>query len=162
MITFRTFIRAIASTLFAVALAGCWSGDINSLLPDSLKRRTSPPTVTISFATFYGGPAVESFALSISGTATGNAGVSKVWWSNSVGEVGEAVGSTHWSINAVPLRPGPNKITITACDLAGSTGTAEITLTYGDSLRLGSTTLAPQSKMPQSSPKVICVRQAGA
>lgn len=68
-----------------------------------------------------------SARITISGTASDNAGVTAVKWSNSFGDGGAALGTATWSVS-VPLLTGNNAITIRAFDAAGNSGWRAITV----------------------------------
>ncbi|MFH1843448.1 MAG: hypothetical protein ABIF77_09600 [bacterium] len=58
--------------------------------------------------------------ITVSGTASDNEAVAVVAWSNDRGGYGEAVGTTNWVIEDLPLFQGTNVIEITAYDTAGN------------------------------------------
>ena len=84
--------------------------------------RITTPTTATTFST-------HAAALSLGGTASGNAGVRQVTWSNSLGGSGTATGTTNWSAS-IGLRKGLNLLTITARDAAGNLATDTISVTY--------------------------------
>ena len=49
-------------------------------------------------------------------------------WSNTLGNSGDAIGTTNWQITGVPLLVGTNKITVKASDAAGNWGWRVITV----------------------------------
>ena len=57
-------------------------------------------------------------SIALSGTAADNVGVVAVRWSNTLGNSGDAIGTTNWQITGVPLLVGTNKITVKASGLA--------------------------------------------
>jgi hypothetical protein len=70
--------------------------------------------------------------MTVSGTASDNAGVSQVIWSNNRGGTGNAVGTLSWAVSNIVLKGGENVITITAIDTSGNLGTDVVTVTYPD------------------------------
>lgn len=87
---------------------------------------TTPPSLTITSpgSTML---STSSASIAISGTASDNAGVTAVKWTNSFGDGGTASGTAIWSVN-VPLLTGNNAITIRAFDAAGNSGWRAITI----------------------------------
>ena len=69
----------------------------------------------------------SSASITVSGTASDNAGVTAVKWTNSFGDGGTASGTAIWSVS-VPLLTGNNAITIRAFDAAGNSGWRAITV----------------------------------
>jgi hypothetical protein len=65
----------------------------------------------------------------LSGTASDNAGVKDVSWSNSRGGSGIASGTPTWSAS-ITLQSGSNVLTVTARDGADNTSTDVLTVTY--------------------------------
>lgn len=57
--------------------------------------------------------------MSLSGTATSNAGVTSVAWTSDKGHAGTASGTDSWTADQIPLELGVNTITVTATDGAG-------------------------------------------
>jgi hypothetical protein len=87
---------------------------------------TTPPSLTIlspgsSIVSAY------SSAISFSGTATDNVGVTAVKWTTSTGGSGTASGTTQWSA-AIPLLVGTNVVTVRAYDAAGNSGWRAVTV----------------------------------
>lgn len=88
---------------------------------------TTPPTLTISAP---GGTTVSTTAtaISFSGTATDNVGVTSVTWSTNMGQSGTASGTASWSAS-IPLLVGSNTVTIRAYDAAGNSGWRSVVVT---------------------------------
>ncbi len=88
---------------------------------------TTPPGVTIGSP--MSGPAASDPAV-ISGTASDNAGINTITWSNALtGGSGTVTGTTNWTVS-VPLGVGTNVITITVYDPSGNTATATVSLDW--------------------------------
>ena len=69
----------------------------------------------------------ENATVSISGTASDTDGtISKVSWSNSMGDGGDCSGTTSWSATGIALQPGDNVITVTASDADGNIGVGTV------------------------------------
>jgi hypothetical protein len=91
------------------------------------------PTITISTPTTSSTYATNSSPLSIGGTASSNAGISNVTWSNDTGGNGAATTGDSWatwSISGIALQSGVNVIAVTAIDAAGNSNTDTLTVTY--------------------------------
>jgi hypothetical protein len=69
----------------------------------------------------------SSPAISLSGTASDNVGVTAVKWSTSTGASGDASGAASWSVQA-PLLVGTNVVTVRAYDAAGNSTWRSITV----------------------------------
>ena len=67
--------------------------------------------------------------LAVQGFAVDNVGVASIAWSNSAGGSGTATIANPFTIPAIPLVAGVNRITIQAADAAGNFGTALLTVT---------------------------------
>ena len=80
---------------------------------------TTNPTVAISAPTANTTYTTTAATLSLGGTASDNAGVTQVTWSNNRGGNGMANGTTNWSAANITLQGGSN---ITDCDRAGCGG----------------------------------------
>ena len=101
--------------------------------PDS-----TPPAISITSPTTASTHTSPSTPAALGGTASDNAGVTQVSWTNAAtGASGTASGTTSWTAS-VPLASGSNAITVRARDAAGNTATDTITVTYG-----GGDTTAP-------------------
>jgi hypothetical protein len=85
--------------------------------PPSL-RIVSPGSTIVS---------TSSPAISLSGTASDNVGVTAVKWSTSTGASGDASGAASWSVRA-PLLVGTNVVTVRAYDAAGNSTWRSITV----------------------------------
>jgi hypothetical protein len=87
----------------------------------------TPPTLRIaSPSTAVANTTAATIALG--GTATDNVGVTSIRWSTSLGESGNAIGTSSWTAT-VPLYPGVNVVTVRAYDAAGNSGWRSITVT---------------------------------
>jgi hypothetical protein len=68
---------------------------------------------------------VNSASISLAGTASGGAGITKVTWQSSDGCTGVATGTTHWMAN-VPLMVGTNTVIVRAYDANGANAWADV------------------------------------
>ena len=92
---------------------------------------TVPPVVKIQFPTLAAKFSSAVATVNLSGTASDDSGaVGAVVWKSDQGGQGTCTGTGVWSINAIPLKPGPNGITITALDPSGNQSTDFIVVTY--------------------------------
>ncbi|OGP73782.1 MAG: hypothetical protein A2V86_01400 [Deltaproteobacteria bacterium RBG_16_49_23] len=93
---------------------------------------TTSPTVTITSPTSNPTYSTTQPAISISGTATDNVGITKVTWSNDRGGSGTCTGTSSWSATGISLFVGENIITVTARDREpdGNVGIDTLTVTY--------------------------------
>jgi hypothetical protein len=91
---------------------------------------TTPPTVAISTPTGQSSYATESAKVDIGGTASDDTGITRITWRNANGGSGTASGTKSWSIAAVSLTEGDNRITVTAEDAAGNKASAQITVRF--------------------------------
>jgi len=86
-----------------------------------------PPAITITAPTRSPTYAATASPLAVGGTASG-VGVTRVTWTSDRGASGAATGTTTWSAS-VPLKSGPNLITVTVSDAAGNSRTDTLTVT---------------------------------
>ena len=108
------------------------------------------PAIFISSPTFA--PALETSAttIDIAGSVTDDRLVARVAWSNDSGGGGTGtLSGENWSVDAIPLNPGPNEITVTAVDSSGNLSQDVITVTRMLAVRQNQTlsfgTVADQS-----------------
>jgi Matrixin/Glucodextranase, domain B len=73
--------------------------------------------------------ATSAASITLSGTASDDVGVVAVRWSNTFGGGAAASGTANWQASNIALLVGTNKITVTAFDAAGNSGTKLITVT---------------------------------
>jgi hypothetical protein len=91
---------------------------------------TSAPTVSLSTPTSSGSYATGTSALTVSGTATDNVGVTQVAWSNDRGGSGTASGTASWKASNIQLSAGTNILTFTARDAANNLSSKTLAVTY--------------------------------
>ncbi|HLG53808.1 MAG TPA: putative Ig domain-containing protein [Vicinamibacterales bacterium] len=90
---------------------------------------TTAPTVAIAGPTSATTYTTALATMTVSGASADSVGVTQVSWVNDRGGSGNATGTTSWSVASVPLQTGTNRITMTARDAAGNTGTDVLTVT---------------------------------
>ena len=90
----------------------------------------APPTIAITAPSSTGAYTATNAMVNVAGTASDNAAVTQVRWTNSTGGSGTASGTSTWSIPSVALASGSNVVSVTAYDAAGLTATAAITIAY--------------------------------
>jgi hypothetical protein len=89
------------------------------------------PTITITSPTSSSTYSTTSSTIVLGGSASDNAGVSSVTWSNAAtGGSGTCSGTTTWATSGISLSSGSNVITVTAHDASNKIGTDTITVTY--------------------------------
>jgi hypothetical protein len=108
--------------------AGPWSGAMDFTVPDG-----KSPTITITSPTSASTHSATAGTLAMAGTASDDAGVTQVTWTNNLGGSGTASGTTAWSVASIALKAGTNVITVTARDAGGNVGTDVLTVTKSDS-----------------------------
>jgi len=93
---------------------------------------TTPPVINITAPTTGASYATTNASVTVSGSATDNAGLSRISWTNNTGGSGsQPVSGT--SANAsfnIALQSGANTITLTALDASGNTGQKQLTVNY--------------------------------
>ncbi|HBR15330.1 MAG TPA: hypothetical protein DD723_07295 [Candidatus Omnitrophica bacterium] len=107
-------------------------GNISLTYSDSITLitiETTLPTIAIISPTSSSTYSTTQNTISLSGTASNNAGVTGVSWTNSKGGSGTATGTTSWSIANISLVAGDNVITVTAKDAANNSSTDTLTVT---------------------------------
>ena len=98
---------------------------VKTVLPP---QDTSSPTITILNPTSATNYTSTDAGLGLSGSASDNAGISQVTWTNSLGGSGSANGTSNWSVPYVSLSEGSNVITVTVTDTAGNRASDTITV----------------------------------
>ena len=89
----------------------------------------SIPAITINSPTSNPTHSTNKSTITLSGSAFDDVGIEKVFWVNDQGIGGNAVGTTSWSISAIPLVEGDNVIIVIAKDSANNIATDKITVT---------------------------------
>jgi outer membrane protein assembly factor BamB len=91
-----------------------------------------PPSIGFTSPTFGAAYSTQSQTLSISGTASADAGltITKVTWSNASMGSGVCTGTTTWTAVGIQLSPGTNSIVVTATDSTGNQSKATLVVTY--------------------------------
>jgi hypothetical protein len=91
---------------------------------------TTPPSVAIMAPTTASSYTTTNSALTLAGTASDNAGLTRVTWANSRGGGGTATGTTSWTVSEIALQAGTNVLTVIAENSGGTSGSADLTVTY--------------------------------
>jgi len=118
----------------AFALIGCSGGGGATATSSSAPAPagdTVSPSVSITGPTSSAIYTAPGATLNLSGTGSDDVGVTQVTWSNNLGGSGTATGTSSWSVTGISLQTGTNRLTVTARDAAGNTGTAILDVTYG-------------------------------
>ena len=91
---------------------------------------TVAPTIAITAPTSAATFTTSSSPLTLTGTASDNASVFLVRWSNDRGGSGVAGGTTSWTVPSVALQNGPNNLTVTAWDVRGNASSAKLLVNF--------------------------------
>jgi len=90
---------------------------------------TTPPRILITSPTTGGSYTTNTPAISLSGSASDNVGVVSVSWASDRGGRGDATAEgSSWTAARIPLKNGPNVLTVTATDGAGNKASATLTV----------------------------------
>ena len=87
------------------------------------KTPASSPTAPVTIAITSPASAVVTVStttLSVSGTASGGAGITQMTWQTSNGATGTASGSTRWVASGIPIPQGNTTIVVRAFDAKGA------------------------------------------
>ena len=148
----HALIKLASITVLTIFLAACsGSGgesgaDLYAAGPGS--EAEGPIEITITTPAVGGTLETPDEDVALAGTAESDAEVVSVSWTNDQGGEGEASGSESWRTGTIPLVVGENRITITAKDSIGATGSRTVTIVR-ESNGTGSVTLswtAPTSR----------------
>jgi uncharacterized protein (TIGR03437 family) len=133
---------AVQSALYATLIEADQAGNIiyaesqtsrvRKIFP--LKLSNGAPTVTITAPSATGSFTTSERIIGLSGTASSAGTVARVWFRSDRGFSWAAYGATSWRVPDVPLKSGLNRITVTAEDPAGVSGSAVINVTYNPEL----------------------------
>ena len=91
---------------------------------------TTAPTIAITSPTTAATFTTSNSPLTLSGTASDNAAVFLVRWSNDRGGSGVASGTTSWTVPNIALQNGPNNLTVTAWDVRGNAASAKLLVNF--------------------------------
>ena len=102
---------------------------------DSLNITYTPvddvlPQIAITSPTTNVGYTTKNKIITLSGTASDNAALKSVTWSNASGGNGTASGTTSWTISDIALNEGQNIVTVTVTDASGNRASDSMTITY--------------------------------
>ncbi|MFN0112791.1 MAG: BACON domain-containing protein [Blastocatellia bacterium] len=88
------------------------------------------PTIAITAPTTQPTFTTTTSPLTLSGTASDNAAVFLVRWSNDRGGSGVAGGSNAWTVPGIALQNGANTLTVTAWDVRGNASSAKLVVNF--------------------------------
>jgi hypothetical protein len=111
------------------------------------------PTVFITSPTPLPGASTIAPTIDVGGESSDDVGVVGLTWSSDQGAGASLVPAASWSVAAVPLVPGDNRITVTATDAAGNTGVDVLDVTYN-------TNGVEFEGMPVASPEAVLMQDA--
>ena len=102
--------------------------------PPQQPEDKTPPSVMITSPTDQDECARNCAGVTLAGTASDNAWVVSVTWSNAAtGKLGQcALSGEAWSASGIELAPGENVITVTAADGSGNEASDVVTITWID------------------------------
>ncbi|MCW5980043.1 MAG: matrixin family metalloprotease [Bryobacteraceae bacterium] len=92
--------------------------------------KNAPVTLQITSPAATGVYKTDQSTVFVRGTALPASAIGLVQWSSSSGYSGYANGTSSWTAGPVSLRPGVNRITITARAFSGQTASASIDVSY--------------------------------
>lgn len=98
------------------------------VIGDAKPKDRKAPTIRITQPTTGSTYSTPALAVTISGTASDNWGVTQVTWSTDRGQSGTASGTTQWRFD-LTLGSGVTRVTVRAFDAAGHSATASLTIT---------------------------------
>jgi poly(3-hydroxybutyrate) depolymerase/regulation of enolase protein 1 (concanavalin A-like superfamily) len=121
------------------ATAGVWSGwggsttfsETVTLVHAAPVGDTTAPVLAITSPTSEARWTTSGSMVTLGGTASDNAGISSVTWSNDRGGSGSVSGTSNWTVANAPLQPGANVLTVTATDAAGNTSWTKLRVWSG-------------------------------
>jgi len=122
------WVRVQASEPSGSALNGTTTYSDSLRVTTSATSDATPPTISIQLPTTSATYTASGATVMLSGTAADNKAVSKVRWTSNRGSVGDATGTTAWSIASIAVHPGVNVITVTAVDSSGLETSATLTV----------------------------------
>ena len=96
----------------------------SGIAPDAIA-----PSLTITQPTTAATFSTATPSLTLAGTASDNAGIALVTWTNNRGGGGTATGTSSWTANVTGLQIGQNVLTVTARDTANLTTSKTLTVT---------------------------------
>ncbi len=135
----------VGSNVITVTASDAAGNTSTDVLTITRALDTTAPIVTITTPTTAATYSTTATTLTVRGSASDNAAVTQVTWSNSAGGSGTATGTTSWSVTSAALVIGTNVFTVTARDAAGNTSTATLTVTRTDATRPTVTITSPTS-----------------
>jgi hypothetical protein len=128
------------------------TGPLESCFPTDAADHQAP-TVFITSPTPLPGISTIAPTVDIAGEATDDVGVVGLTWSSDQGSGASLVPAPSWSVVTIPLVVGDNRITVTATDAAGNTGSDELDVTYN-------TNGIEFDGMPIASPEAVLMEDA--
>lgn len=115
------------ATLMVLPVLLAWTGNAGAARPGDDQV---PPTISIQVPTAADTLLASTPSLFVSGRANDNRRVARVAWRTDSGASGVASGTKNWSVSAIPLKAGTNRVIVEAIDQAGNTATAALVVTY--------------------------------
>lgn len=117
----------------------------------------TPPQIGVTSPTAEFSYLSSASTISIAGFANDNVGVTKVLWSSSNGQSGQANGTNSWGAQNLPLSNGDNNFTFTAYDGAQNTSSTNLLVTYNEFFSFtGTLSISPQGMFVNVNTNVLC------
>ena len=127
--------------MLVLALTACGGGSGAAPFQGDTVSTAPSLKLTITQPTSGGEMETSDTSVTVAGTASSNAGVVSVEWTNDQGGQGTANGTESWTTDSIPLELGENLITVTAQDSTGATASRTV-LIKRESEGTGSVTLS--------------------
>lgn len=106
------------------------AGPLAPCVPTDDGTDHTPPHVLVTTPTPLDGAATASATIDLGGTASDDSGAFALSWTNDRGGGGSLAAAAAWTLPAVPLLPGDNRITVTATDGAENAASDDLVVTY--------------------------------
>ena len=135
--------------MLVLTLMACGGGSGAAPFEGDRVSTTQSLKLTITQPTSGSEMETSDETVAVAGTATSNAGVVSVEWTNNQGGQGTANGTDSWTTDSIPLELGENLITVTAQDSTGATASRTI-LIKRETVGTGSATLSWEAPTTRS------------
>jgi hypothetical protein len=90
------------------------------------------PTISLTSPTTAATFTTSSSIVALAGTAADDSGIARVTWATDKGQMGDAVGTTAWTIPAVTVPLGTTVVTVTAHDNSGNATALTLSVVNAD------------------------------
>ena len=93
------------------------------------------PTMFLTSPTTAATYTTSSSDITLAGTAADDSGISRVTWSTDKGQMGDAVGTTAWTIPSITVPLGTTVVTVTAHDHSGNASSLSLSVVNVDTVK---------------------------